>query len=722
MANVRVNEIDAILDVDISDRDSLIILDHETRETRRISLSQLTTFLNSNLALTSSNIDNFTRDVRAQFTAGTDITIVDGVISSTAEGGASTPGGPETSIQFHSGSSLSGSALLTYDYDTNILSGTAAQFTSVTADGTNLTNLAIGEAEDGDYTDGLFTTFTSATKVGHAIDKINEVLKGVAPGEAPALTNLERNTAGGTSMKLSFGASELLSGYTNVTASLAGLSDVDATETFSVTNGSGGRPIRLGVFASTQTLTFTLNNTTTEDSDIYVNYPDDSFNVPVDGVGSYTLEVNGSDVTPTGSTADTSSYSANNFSLSLANTASFVSSGRSFDTFRHRTGTVSIPTSAWRNGHNYAKVTHVSSLGTHTTNYIDWVYDPAATNGGGFDYTFVGTAVQNFSVTGQKNLSGVRYYTGCTFDFFTLILNYYKNVYPTSANGGITFGSLSSGLSATAFTSTPDPGAPDSTLSRTSAHSVGNVRILGSTLTSTMSLNNGLGKTDSDTVTTDSILLDKINTSNSTTVENFCLEDYRVPSASYDTQVSLSSATFDSLSHLSASDLAVYNGALRYPTQILNGGDVAGSGVDQLIAGQPDYSSATEDRYLFRRFQNGASAKASFTLSVTGQNVEFADYTETLSANKVKIWVKIPGKTGWRDVMTPAPGSTSGIATNDNVGCLQGSAPSDIGASEATRNFLVNLLTEGLTASEYYVIRILTSDSWSGNISKLQIS
>ena len=72
--------------------------------------------------------------------------------------------------------------------------------------------------------------------------------------------------------------------------------------------------------------------------------------------------------------------------------------------------------------------------------------------------------------------------------------------------------------------------------------------------------------------------------------------------------------------------------------------------------------------------------------------------------------------------MTPAPGSTSGIATNDNVGCLQGSAPSDIGASEATRNFLVNLLTEGLTASEYYVIRILTSDSWSGNISKLQIS
>ena len=168
--------------------------------------------------------------------------------------------------------------------------------------------------------------------------------------------------------------------------------------------------------------------------------------------------------------------------------------------------------------------------------------------------------------------------------------------------------------------------------------------------------------------------------------------------------------------------MAVYDGALRYPTQILNGGDVAGSGVDQMIAGQPDYSSATEDRYYFRRFQNGSSAKATLTFSVTGENVDFADYTEAFSGNKVKIWIKIPGKTGWRDIMTPAPGSTSGVALNDNVGCLQGTAPSDIGSSSATRNFSLNLLTEGLTASEYYVFRIETSNSWAGKITRLNIS
>ena len=72
--------------------------------------------------------------------------------------------------------------------------------------------------------------------------------------------------------------------------------------------------------------------------------------------------------------------------------------------------------------------------------------------------------------------------------------------------------------------------------------------------------------------------------------------------------------------------------------------------------------------------------------------------------------------------MTPAPGSTSGVALNDNVGCLQGTAPSDIGSSSATRNFSLNLLTEGLTASEYYVFRIETSNSWAGKITRLNIS
>lgn len=45
---------------------------------------------------------------------------------------STTPGGPEYSIQFNSGSALSGTNQLIYNYGTNILSGTVAQFNTIT--------------------------------------------------------------------------------------------------------------------------------------------------------------------------------------------------------------------------------------------------------------------------------------------------------------------------------------------------------------------------------------------------------------------------------------------------------------------------------------------------------------------------------------------------------------------------------------------------------------
>lgn len=81
--------------------------------------------------LTSSNISNFTNDVRNQFSAGTNITIVSGVISSVAETILSASG-IDTAIQFNSGSIITGSSNLIYDYNNNLLSGAVAQFTQIT--------------------------------------------------------------------------------------------------------------------------------------------------------------------------------------------------------------------------------------------------------------------------------------------------------------------------------------------------------------------------------------------------------------------------------------------------------------------------------------------------------------------------------------------------------------------------------------------------------------
>jgi hypothetical protein len=97
--------------------------------------------------LTASNITNFTDNVRAQFTQGTNITIVDGVISSTGSGGSGSPGGANTQIQFNSGSTFSGSSNLIYDYTNNILSGTTSRFTIISGSNiTSSTGLLVGGA------------------------------------------------------------------------------------------------------------------------------------------------------------------------------------------------------------------------------------------------------------------------------------------------------------------------------------------------------------------------------------------------------------------------------------------------------------------------------------------------------------------------------------------------------------------------------------------------
>lgn len=72
--------------------------------------------------LTASNIDNFITDVRAQFTAGTNVTIVDGVISAISGGAGAIPGGPQYSVQFNQSSTFSGSSNLIFTPTTNILS------------------------------------------------------------------------------------------------------------------------------------------------------------------------------------------------------------------------------------------------------------------------------------------------------------------------------------------------------------------------------------------------------------------------------------------------------------------------------------------------------------------------------------------------------------------------------------------------------------------------
>ena len=44
------------------------------------------------------------------------------------------------------------------------------------------------QQEDGDYTDGLYTDFTTSTAIGTAIDRFNEILKGFSIAPPPQAT------------------------------------------------------------------------------------------------------------------------------------------------------------------------------------------------------------------------------------------------------------------------------------------------------------------------------------------------------------------------------------------------------------------------------------------------------------------------------------------------------------------------------------------------------
>ena len=147
----------------------------------------------------------------------------------------------------------------------------------------------IGAAEDGDYTDGLFTDFTTATAIGIPIDRYNEVLKILAPTPAPALSRINYQISNGVTAKLSFGSSQPVTDYTS-SATAAGFAAVDITGSYSAT--ASGDNFRLGIFDGTQDVTGTLNfhvDLSTQNG--YVSFSSGAFGNAE--TGSLKLELNG---------------------------------------------------------------------------------------------------------------------------------------------------------------------------------------------------------------------------------------------------------------------------------------------------------------------------------------------------------------------------------------------------------------------------------------------
>lgn len=581
---------------------------------------------------------------------------------------------------------------------------------------------SIGPSEDGTYTDGLFTDFDSRTPIGTAVDRFNEVLKGLAPGAAPALDDMDCDDSG-TGAVLSFGSSQSISGYTDVEPSelsspSSNLSDININGTYSSTTSNND--IRIACFAGSTTIEGTLNEDVSADG---VNYPANAFGNGDSGtlylyINNNTSESHSVDLSSFGSGSSLNSNGSGFYDLSAADPGHFSDSSE-FNTFKHRTGSFRVTTSDQRNGWNYARVTHVVGSTTNTCNYVEWVNDSDSNA-----LASAGDAMDTLSMTGTKNLSGVKYNTGGTAQYRIRVTNAYRNVYSTS---NISFNGTNCSVSSQAFPSITAGSEDESkVLHITGSATISGDPILNGSITVSTNvpapLKSNLSSAGSQSIS--GILLYNLSDTSTTTSETFRGESYRLTSGSYNNQSDVGSGTWNSSTSLATVDgLLFYNSRLYAPVQGGASGDFRNTSDGGSIANGPDsnvnYSAITSGTRTFYRYFTNTSggSKTGFDLTINGSGTIVAQST-SLSTSNLHVLIKLPNtsdgfSTGWMDLAVAfATGDTS-----DGDGCLSGDLDSSLNATNTA-----TFGTESIGASEYVVVKIEADASFTGYISSMSVS
>jgi hypothetical protein len=580
----------------------------------------------------------------------------------------------------------------------------------------SFSGVAIGSAEDGDYTDGLFEDFTTSTAIGTAVDRFNEILKSLAPSPASQLSKIN-SVDSGVSAKLSFDASNAISSpsYSNVVTS--GLTPANPFSSIAVNQAysseTSGNHARLGVFNGTTEINGILNSGIVADSP---NYPANAFS---DGnLGTLKLFVNNNS-TPVHSvnvssfsSGDSVNSNGSGFNLIAAQPGHFAD-GTNFDTFKHRTGTYKVNSADQRQGWNYARVVQTISGVDRTTNYIEWVNDSDSSNLGHNSSQLI-----NLSMSGATQLSGVKYHTGGTATYGINITNLYKNVYPTN---NITFSSTNCAVSSLAIPSINFASEDTSKILNISrSATINSNKMLNSGITVSTNVTHPIKSNLSGvgSAAINGILLYNINNTSTVTSETFKRENYRLVSGDYDNQSDVDSGTWNSSTSLSSNNgLMFYDEKLIAPKAgVLNSNFAS---VANSPAGNVDYSGITSGVRTFYRYftNNTGGSKSNFSITINGTGTIISN-NSALNGNKIKVFFKIPQtslsqSTGLMDLSLPfANGQYS-----NNSGCLIGAFDSSLPATN-NASFGVKTVANG----EYILIKIEADATWSGNVSSISLN
>lgn len=612
---------------------------------------------------------------------------------------------------------------------------------AITISSTAAAGSVIGPAEDGTYEDGLFKDFTPSTPIGTPIDRFNEILLALAPPPAPNLSNVSCENTAGVTAYLSFGASNDRSGYLPSYISsntAAGFTAVDVNGTYGPL--VSGANIRKGIYKKDAIINGILNNTVT--SNVFntgvVNYVSKAFGNADAGelrlyvnntlVHSINLTLPGIGAGAPGSGTGSHLNANGSGFVNLSSTGSaYLSTSVEFPAFKHRTGKYQIGVADQRRGWNYARVIHVVGSAQYQTNYVEWINDDDSTTlqASGGSLSFTGT--------GSTKLSGVEYYNAGNLSYAVKVYNAYKYVYDLST---ITLTATNtSNAAANLSYSFPSQSRSGIDIAAGEDHT----KIINVSSQSSLSadyfLNGGIevgvnvthplkaSIVNGGRYSVSQILLYKLTNTSTNLLETFRAENYRIKAGSYDTQSSVSDASnvWDSSVHMLstsgyADGLQFYNQLLVSPKNTVNGGNFLG--MSNGPSGNPNYSTITGTRTFYRKFQNTSGANQyDLSISLNGSSTIVQSST-SLNASRIKISVKIPGKTGWMDVALPY---VFGASYGDGAGLHTSNGVLTFNPTLNATNYL-NLGNLSIDSNEYIVVKIEADASWTGNVSLMSVT
>ena len=580
----------------------------------------------------------------------------------------------------------------------------------------NASEVVIGTPEDSTYTDGLFKDFSSDTRLGVVIDRFNEILGLLAPAPAENLSEIDNDNSG-QNVYLSFGPENSLESeatpYNSVFSLVAPSVDVNELYQSQTSNNN----IRIGAFGQPTTLTGTLNQFVAQDGD---NYPANAFGNADQGL--LKLIINGIEVHQIDLSVFTNSAltepTGSCFTNITSATPGTLDNGTSFPNFQHRIAGYKIVQDDQEQGWNYARIKHVIGETEYASNYIGWVNDFNA------EALTISNTSFSFSGTGQKTLSGVKYYTAGSTTYLSKVDNAYKNVFDLNPS---TFSTSTSGNNQGLSLSLPavsketidieNGETQDKSLHLTSSANLNPGYSLGGSITAGTSTSHpfksSLNNAGQETIS--GLLIYNITDDSSINYESFKGESHRLLEGNYDNQSDVQSSNFwNSDIHITGSNAGYSNGLqffdqkLYYPTNTLNSGDFS-----SLNNGpsNPDYSLLNGNREFLRYFKNtSGNTVKDLKIIINNANTNFSN---SESGNNVKVSLKIPGKTGWLDLSSNFVYNN----TTDNSGCNAISVDS----SNSSTNYATFGLTE-LLNNEYVVFKLSSSENWGGYIEDITVS